>query len=78
MIAARIRQRLDSDTVRIPNASEFIGKDVEVIVLLEPSAETAGGDNPRKRIRGSAKGQVWIAPDFDAPLPDAVLREFHQ
>jgi prevent-host-death family protein len=22
------------------------------------------------------KGQVWIAPDFDAPLPDDVLADF--
>ena len=78
MIATRIRQRLKSDTIRIPNAAEFIGKEVEVIVLIEPSPETPGGDNPRKRIRGSAKGQVWVGPDFDAPLPDAVLREFHK
>jgi hypothetical protein len=77
MIATRIRQRLDSDTIRIPNAAEFIGKVVEVIVLLEPPLEVPGGDNPRKRIRGSAKGQVWIAPNFDAPLPESVLREFH-
>ncbi len=78
MIATRIRQRLDSDTIRIPNAADFIGRDVEVIVLLEPAPESSGCENPRKRIRGSAKGQVWIAPDFDAPLPDVVLREFHQ
>ena len=22
------------------------------------------------------KGKVWISPDFDAPLPDAVLEDF--
>ncbi len=76
MIATRIRQRLDSDTIRIPNASEFIGRDVEVIVLLEPADKASGEDNPRKRIRGSAKGQVWIAPEFDDPLPADVQREF--
>lgn len=25
---------------------------------------------------GGAKGRVWIAPDFDAPLPPAVLTLF--
>jgi prevent-host-death family protein len=28
-----------------------------------------------KRVPGSAKGKVVITPDFDAPLPEAVLRE---
>ncbi len=27
-----------------------------------------------KRRRGSAKGQIWIAPDFDQPLED--FREY--
>ncbi|MGF1523297.1 MAG: type II toxin-antitoxin system Phd/YefM family antitoxin [Leptolyngbyaceae cyanobacterium] len=25
---------------------------------------------PKRRQRGSAKGQIWIAPDFDEPLED--------
>jgi len=29
-----------------------------------------------RRVPGSAKGKVTISPDFDAPLPEAVLREF--
>ena len=29
---------------------------------------------PKRRKRGSAKGQIWIAPDFDEPLED--FREF--
>lgn len=31
-----------------------------------------------KRVLGSARGQVWIAEDFDAPLPDDVLSEFER
>jgi hypothetical protein len=23
------------------------------------------------------RGQVWVADDFDAPLPDDLLKEFH-
>jgi prevent-host-death family protein len=30
----------------------------------------------KKRIPGSARGKIRIAPDFDAPLPEAVLQEF--
>ncbi len=32
-------------------------------------------DRPR-RVLGGAQGQVWVAPDFDAPLPSDVLAEF--
>ncbi len=34
--------------------------------------------NPRTqpRILGSWKGKVWIADDFDAPLPDDLLDAF--
>ena len=28
------------------------------------------------RTPGSAKGKIWIAPDFDAPLPDELLDAF--
>jgi prevent-host-death family protein len=26
---------------------------------------------------GFARGQVWVADDFDAPLPDDLLKEFY-
>jgi antitoxin (DNA-binding transcriptional repressor) of toxin-antitoxin stability system len=29
---------------------------------------------PKRRQRGSAKGQIWMAPDFDEPLED--FREY--
>ncbi|BDI16294.1 hypothetical protein ANSO36C_20960 [Nostoc cf. commune SO-36] len=32
--------------------------------------------NPPKRIPGSAKGLITIAPDFDDPLPDDILASF--
>lgn len=28
------------------------------------------------RVLGGARGQLWIANDFDAPLPDDVLADF--
>lgn len=31
---------------------------------------------PARRAAGSAQGQIWIAPDFDAPLPDEFLAAF--
>lgn len=33
---------------------------------------------PRQRKLGSAAGRIYIAPDFDAPLPEEVLAEFEK
>ncbi len=30
----------------------------------------------KRRVPGSARGRVTIAPDFDAPLPKEILRKF--
>jgi len=34
------------------------------------------GDRPATRVSGSARGEVVIAPDFDAPLPGEILEAF--
>ena len=34
------------------------------------------GDRPATRVSGSARGEVVIAPDFDAPLPNEILEAF--
>jgi len=31
-----------------------------------------------RRVPGTAKGKITIAPDFDAPLPESILAEFEQ
>ncbi len=40
-----------------------------LVPILEP-----GVRNPR--VPGSAKGEIWLAPDFDDPLPEEALRAF--
>lgn len=35
-------------------------------------------EKPKERILGIDKGKVWIAPDFDAPLPDDILEDFYK
>jgi prevent-host-death family protein len=34
---------------------------------------------PKKKTRplGMDRGKIWIADDFDAPLPDDLLKEFY-
>ena len=31
-----------------------------------------------ERVFGGARGKIWIADDFDAPLPDDVLADFER
>lgn len=33
---------------------------------------------PQQREMGFDRGNVWIAPDFDDPLPDNLLEEFER
>jgi prevent-host-death family protein len=45
------------------------GVPVARLVAVEPKNKT--------RPLGFARGQIWIADDFDAPLPDDLLKEFY-
>ena len=36
-----------------------------------------GARNEKKRPLGMDRGRVWVADDFDAPLPDDLLKEFY-
>jgi hypothetical protein len=69
MNAIRIRQRLDSEVAELlPQLAPMVGKDVEIIVLEDSDApRRASFAGPKA---GSAKGEVTLAPDFDAPLDD--------
>ena len=44
------------------------GKPVARLVRIQPTRDT--------RVPGTAKGMGRISDDFDAPLPEQVLREF--
>ena len=48
-----------------------IGKAGRPMVVLEPYAE-----DPTPRALGGWKGKVWVAPDFDDPLPEDLQRHF--
>ena len=59
---------------RVVNGEEIIiAKAGKAIARLIPIVE-----RPRKRVPGSAEGKVFMADDFDAPLPDSILKEFEQ
>jgi len=51
----------------------IIAKSGKPKARLVPLAPT---DTRRLRKPGGGKGKVWIAPDFDAPLPPEALKLF--
>jgi prevent-host-death family protein len=44
------------------------GKPIAKIIPFE--------QHPEPRTPGSAEGKIWIAPDFNDPLPDDLLNAF--
>ncbi len=64
---SRLLARLnDGEEIVIARAGKPIARLVPVV------------EQPARRQPGSARGKVTIAPDFDAPLPDAVLETFEE
>ena len=72
MEAVRIRTRLESESIFIPALKPVIGRNVEIIVLIEPTEKQA-----RKRVPGSAIGKIRMADDFEAPLSEDIIQEFY-
>lgn len=59
---------------RVMQGEEIIiaraGKPIARLVPVAP--------HPARRIPGSARGQLQVSPDFDAPLPEEILRSFEE
>jgi prevent-host-death family protein len=63
---SRLLQRVAAgEEVTIARAGVPIAR----LVAIKPQGKT--------RPLGFARGQIWIADDFDAPLPDDLLKEFY-
>ena len=53
------------------------GEEIIIAKAGRPIAKIVPIQSERKpRQPGTAKGKIWIAPDFDEPLPDEILKEF--
>ncbi|MFZ0302111.1 MAG: type II toxin-antitoxin system Phd/YefM family antitoxin [Terracidiphilus sp.] len=53
------------------------GEDVIIARAGKPVARLTGLKPEKKPIIfGLMKGEIWVADDFDAPLPDEILAEF--
>ena len=58
---------------------ELVEQGQEVVIALagKPVARLIGYRPTKKPLKfGLLKGKIWIADDFDAPLPDEVLADF--
>jgi prevent-host-death family protein len=54
-----------------------MGEEVVIAKAGKPVARLVALDAKQKRrTPGSAQGQVWVAPDFTAPLPEDILEAF--
>lgn len=59
---------------RVAQGEEIIiAKAGKPVARLVPATEAL-----QQRVPGSARGRITISPDFDAPLPEDVLKEFEQ
>jgi len=55
------------------------GEEIIIAKSGKPVAKLVPFEKPsRNRKPGSAKGKIIIADDFDAPLPDDILKEFYK
>ena len=68
------KTQLSSLVERAANGEEIViakaGKPMAKLVAMSPEAED------RRRPGGNFLGVTYIADDFDAPLPDEILRDF--
>lgn len=80
MEAVKIKKRLDSDTIHLPGLRHMVGKNVEIIVLLEPDISELNlyhSENKRRK-PGSAKGIIIVAEDVANPLDAEMAGLFYK
>lgn len=63
--AIRIRKRIDSETLHLPELKGLVGRDVEIIVVAEPPA--GAGVRSIEELRSKLPGDPF-GSDFDETL----------
>ena len=55
------------------------GEEVTIARAGVPVARLVAVEPKKKKVRplGMDRGRVWVADDFDAPLPDDLLKAFY-
>ncbi len=65
-LSALLRRVLSGEEIVIAKSGKPIAK---LVPLESPSA---------RRVLGSAEGEIWIATDFDVPLPEGLVARFEK
>ena len=52
------------------------GEEIVITRHGRPVARLVPAEAAKPRKLGTLKGQIWMSDDFDAPLPDEVLKLF--
>ena len=56
-----------------------LGEEIVIAKAGKPVARLVPFEKPKiQRVLGTAKGDFVVPEDFDAPLPEEVLGEFHK
>lgn len=72
---AELRANLSRYLKKVEEGASFV-----IMSRGKPVAVLKPDDEPKKlppRVFGQMKGQIWIADDFDDPLPDDILDAFY-
>jgi hypothetical protein len=77
-MATTYREKLMSDINEVPDA--MMPKFYKVVHTIKEQflTEKPTKHSPPARKLGLAKGKVWMADDFNAPLPDEIVDEFYK
>lgn len=54
------------------------GEEVTIARAGRPIARLVAAGPPPPRVLGSERGKIWIAPDFDDPMPEEWLDEWER
>ena len=73
MRVIRVRRRVDSETLQLPELRELIGKDVEILVLEEPATPGASAAARDYSALARIAGQDLIDPDAYKELRAASM-----
>ncbi len=76
MQAIKIKQHIDSAILHLPVPENIIGKNVEIILLVESDDTLKNAISERKP--GSAKGLITMSDDFEAPLDNEIIEGFYK
>jgi len=69
----RIRTHVDSESLRLPELRQFIGKDVEIVVIEQPSVGASAGGRRDLTALAAIAGRDLVDPEAYLELRQASM-----